>query len=446
MNDGVTRPHHWSVLIDADRSMWHRSDTGEFSSMRKILADFDSSLGPVLALCASRLRVAVRVVPLCLVSGLWILSCGAWADAPQKSVDSAKIAELVTRLRAPSFRERLQAEADCRETGPAVLPALVEALKNPDPELRRRAEVLIEQIEVDGLDDAVDAFLAPGSTTTLPGWSFVVDMVEEAPEFRAAYAEILRGRTQLARALAHPELIPTVLQQQLQNMGAAGGLVSRGSTTAETSALLMILIHPEANYPEDLAASSGRVIRQGIDQEGHDTAARQLLQALVTRWVVTPHAGAVYDRLDIASKLSLAESVSPALEMLKQKTNLHQVSSAFLAIIRFGGAAEMAVVETLLDDPYELNAGRGPDDQKNSSTQLRDLALVTLIAMNKQNPTDFGMRALSRGPHGTPSSVTASFESDAQREAAFEKWRAWSAKNVRKYRPLPANAEEGTGL
>lgn len=414
--------------------------------MRMILAHFDSGHGPSMSQPAWRLRVAVRVVSLFLGSGLWVFSCGAWADAPQKAVDSAQIAELVTRLRAPSFRERLQAEADCRETGAAVLPALVEALKSPDPELRRRAQVLIEQIEVDGLDDAIDAFLAPGSQTTLPGWLIVVDMVEEAPEFRVAYAEILRGKTQLARALSHPELIPTTLQQQMLNMGASGGPASRGATPAETSALLLILIHPEANYPEDSAVSSGRVVRQGMASEFHDTASRQLFQALVTGWVVRPHAGAVYDRLDIALKLSLPESVTPALEMLTQKTNLHQVNSAFLAIIRFGGATEMAVVETLLDDPYELNAGRGPDDQKNSSTQLRDLALVTLIEMNQQNPTDFGVRTLPRDQHGTLSSVNIAFESDAQREAAFEKWRAWSAKHVRKYRPLPANAEEGTGL
>ena len=42
--------------------------------------------------------------------------------------------------------------------------------------------------------------------------------------------------------------------------------------------------------------------------------------------------------------------------------------------------------------------------------------------------------------------VTIPFESEQQREAAFEKWREWSAKDLRKYREPPINAEEGIRL
>ena len=395
---------------------------------------------------ALRRRLAARLVVQWIVSGLWILSCGAWADSPQKPVDPAQIADLVTRLRAPSFRERLQAEADCRETGPAVLPALVKALQSPDPELRRRAQVLIEQIEVDGLDETIEAFLAPGSITTLPGWSVVGDLVEDSPEFRAAYADILRGNTSLVRALAHPQLISMELQRQMQNFGTTGGIGAQGLSTANTSAILLMLIHPDANSPEDLANWTSRSISQAAIQRVNETAAGQLLQALVTRWVVTPRAGAAFDRLNSAMRLALPEAISPALEMLKQKTNPHQLNLAFMAIIRYGGAAEMAEVETLLSDPYELNTGRGANNEKNASTQLRDLALATLIEMNKQNPTDFGMRVLPRDQSGNVNTVTASFDNDTARETAFEKWRAWSGKHLRRYWALSAYAEEGTRL
>ena len=414
--------------------------------MRNILAFFDSGHRSIVHPSASRPRVAVGWVSLGLVGVLLLLFSAAWADSPQNPHDPAQIADRIARLRAPSFRERLQAEAECRETGPAALPALNEALKSPDPELRRRAQQLIEQIEVDGVDESIDAFLAPGSTTTLPGWSLVADLVIDSPEFRAAYADILRGNTKLVRALAHPELISAELERQLQSLGTTAGNGAQGISIASTSALLLMLIHPKANTPEDLATGTGNAIRSGVMQGNNPTPPGQLLQALATRWIVMPKAGAAYVRLDIAMRLKLPEAVSPALEMLQQKSNPHQMSTAFVAIIRFGGGAEMSVVEGLLSDSFELNSGRGPNDQKNQSTQLRDLALATLIEMNHQDPSKFGMGTLNRDPDRIVTSVVVSFESDAQREAAFEKWSAWSGKNLRKYWPPPTYAEEGTCL
>ena len=419
--------------------------------MRNILSIFDSGHRSIVPPSAVRPRVALGGVSLWWVGALLILSLlipfrAARADSPQKTLDPAQIADRIARLRAPSFRERLQAEEECRKTGPAALPALNEALKSPDPELRRRAQQLIELIEVDGVGESIDAFLAPGSTTTLPGWSLVDDLIVDSPEFRAAYADILRGNTQLIRALAHPNLISDELQRQLNSVGMNAGSGAQGISIASTSALLLMLIHPEANYTEDLATRTGNVIRSGVIQGNNPTPPGQLLQALATRWIVLPKAGAAYVRLDIAMRLKLPEAVSPAVEMLQQKTNQHQLSTAFVAIIRFGGGAEMSVVEGMLSDSFELNSGRGPNNQKNQSTQLRDLALATLIEMNKLDPAQFGMGALNRDSDRLVNSVLVSFESDAQREAAFEKWSAWSGKNLRKYWPAPTYAEEGTCL
>ncbi len=394
-----------------------------------------------------RSRAARKSLACLLLLGvLCPLSNQVWADSPQKADDPKTIAELVMKLRAPSFRERLQAEADCRDTGPAAIPALMKALQSPDPELRRRAQQLIEQIEEDGLTDSIEAFLAPGSSTSLPGWSLVADMVEDSLEFRTAYAEILRGNSQLAHALSHPDLLSTELQRQLQNMGMPTGSVPQGISTVNASVILLLLIHPEATHPADSASLSVRIIRQGVVQGVNETPPGQLLQALLTRWVVAPRAGTAFDRLSIAWQLSLPESVIPALEMLEQKGSPHQLQIAFLAIIRFGGAPEMAVVETRLDDAQVLNIGRGPDNQPNGSMQLRDQALATLIVMNKQDPTQFGLKALNVDASKNVTSVVVSFENEAQREAAFEKWRTWSAMNLRKYRALPKNAEEGTSL
>lgn len=407
----------------------------------------NSGLSPAESSCVWRSWTAGGAFACLLVLGMFAtLSNGGRADSPQQADSPKAIADLVLRLRAASFRERLQAEAECRQTGPAAIPALMKALQSPDPELRRRAQQLIEQIEEDGLTDAVEAFLAPGSSSTLPGWPLVVDMVEDTPEFRAAYADILRGNSQLAHALLHPESLSEELQRQLLNVGIQNGSVPQAISTVNASAILLLLICPEASHPADLASQSVRTIRPGLIQGVNETAPGQLLQALLTRWVVTSRAGTVFDRLGLAWQLSLPESVVPALEMLEQKGSPHQLQMAFLAIIRFGGAPEMALVETRLDDAQVLHIGRGPDNQPNGSTQLRDQALATLIVMNNQDPTQFGLKALPMDASKKVTALVVSFDNEEQREAAFEKWRVWSAKNLRKYRALPLNAEEGIRL
>jgi len=389
-----------------------------------------------------------------------------WSDVDagtqrSKPSDPAKIETLVKQLRSPSFRARLQAEADCREAGVEMLPALVEALKSPDPELRRRAQLLIERIEDDELSESVDSFLAPGSKTELPGWSIVDELVDDTPAFRMAYAHVLQGNTQLVRALAHPQRISAEIQRELQNRNMLGS-IPQGVSPYETAALLLLLIHPEADYSSDVSETASRQVLAGVSQAefaaephhsppgatlgGGDVVIAQLLRALTTRWITLSQSGTSHDRLVAATRLELPESVVPALEMIQQKNSPTLLGHAFVAVASYGGAEEMAVVETLLADHFELNSSRGIGDKKTSSTQIRDLALATLIEMTKQDPLTYGMGPFSRDEKNRLSGFPVGFEDEARRDAAFEKWNAWSAMHLRKFRSMPINASEGIRL
>ncbi len=382
-------------------------------------------------------------IPLCLLVMLIILPNAAQCDTQQKPSDPARIAAIVTRLGAPTFRERIQAEADCLQTGPSVLPALLQALKHSDPEVRRRAQLLIERIEVDEIEESILEFLAPGSRSTLPGWSIVTDLVDETPELRSTYADLLRGNVPFVRALKRPELLSPELQRQIQNFSTTSGVTNVNKAVI----LLLLLIHPEAHYTTELEEGAFRALmHQGAFRGVNETSNGQLLQALVTRWVITPRQEQSMNRFSVASQLQLPESVIPAIELVKQKTNSMRLNEPLVAIARFGGAAEMAVVETLLDDKTELSSQHGPNDETKESSQLRDQALVTLIEMTKQSPTTYGIKEIPRDPSGNIRTVTIPFESEQLREAAFEKWREWSEKELREYREPPMNAEEGIRL
>lgn len=385
-----------------------------------------------------------------------------FAGTQPKSSDPEKAEALIQGLSSPSFRIRLQAETDCRQSGDEMLPALNAALKSSDPELRRRARFLIERIENDLLSDSLNSFLQPGSSSSLPGWSIVEDLVEDTPEVRAAYAGILKGNAELSRALAHPEDIPNEIQRELQSRNLLG-TIPRTISPTDTSALLLLLIHPDANYSADLGEVASRMVWAGvshaeIDVEtlrnpsrasaiGKNAAILEILRALVTRWVTIPKAGTPHDRLLTATRLGLPEAVAPALEIIRQKDSPHVIGTAFVAIANYGGANEMAIVESMLDDEFELSSSRkNESDGTTSSTQLRDVALATLIEMTHQDPQQYGMKMFPRDSEKRVSAFPVVFESTDKRDLAFEKWRAWSRANLRKYWPQPQQAVEGMPL
>ena len=381
-----------------------------------------------------------------LVTTLWLPLSPSRGDTPHQSSDPAAIAALIKQLRAPSFQARVQAEADCRQTGAEMLPALIEALRSEDPELRRRSQVLIERIEDDELTESIDAFLIPGSTSTLPGWSFMTDLVDDTPEFRAAYAEILQGNIQLSRALARPHLISKAIQREIQDMSPTLGSVPSAISCAETSALLLLLVYPDAAYSDDVGAVASRYVQSGVGPGVNETPSGRLLQALATRWVATPRASAAPERLAIATSLRLPEQVIPAMEMIQQKANPHQLNHAFASVARYGDAVDMSVIETLLNDRFELHSTKDSEEKVTSSCQLRDLALATLIELTQQDPVAYGWKPFPRDSSKNITSLPVAFESDLQRDAAFEKWQNWSRAHLRKFWGVPANAEEGTRL
>lgn len=384
------------------------------------------------------------------------------ADTQRRPSDPAKADALIQGLRSPSFRVRLQAETDCRRSGDEILPALNAALKSSDPELRRRARFLIERIENDLLSDSLNSFLQPGSLASLPGWTIVEDLVQDTPEVRAAYAGILKDNAELSRALAHPEDIPNEIQRQLQSRNLLG-TIPRTISPSDTSALLLLLIHPDANYSSDLGEVASRMVWAGVSHAEIDietlrnpsrasstatnAANLEILRALVTRWVKIPRAGTPNDRLLTATRLGLPEAVAPALEIIQQKDSPHVIGTAFVAIANYGNADDMALVESMLNDEFELSPSRkNENDSTTSSSQLRDIALATLIEMTHQDPRKYGMKLFPRDAEKRVSAFPVTFESKEQRDQSFEKWHAWSRINLRKYRPLPLQAAEGTPL
>jgi hypothetical protein len=73
----------------------------------------------------------------------------AFAATPSFAADPPSIDKLIEQLGSKSFPERERATKALRERGPAALPALRNALKSKDEEVRKRAETLIPPLEIE---------------------------------------------------------------------------------------------------------------------------------------------------------------------------------------------------------------------------------------------------------------------------------------------------------
>jgi HEAT repeat protein len=68
------------------------------------------------------------------------------ADEPKSGASAKDIKRWIDQLGSERFKDREQATHQLSKLGKSALPSLKEATKSPDPEVRSRAQQLVEQI------------------------------------------------------------------------------------------------------------------------------------------------------------------------------------------------------------------------------------------------------------------------------------------------------------
>ncbi|RLS55732.1 MAG: hypothetical protein DWH91_08510 [Planctomycetota bacterium] len=371
--------------------------------------------------------------------GSLVLICGVASAADEQRRDPR---EMIDRLAARSFSQRIAAENALYESGHRILPYLESGLTHPNPEVRLRVETLIQRVSRSQLGETITDFLAPGSQTTLPGWDLVAEVTGDRPETRQVYGELLRGDTDLSAALSQPDQIEAELRRRVMLPGMPRLRDARGVSALS---LLILLTHPEAEHPDDVARSAYYLLRQLVNQNA-TTPEDTMKLTLVAYWVTQPAPNLAQDRFELANRLGLPEAIHPAMELIDNPRRQFQIHEPFAVIAHYGGSEEMAALEKLLTDTTELSASRGENDAIKSTTQLRDLALAALIEMTKQDPETYGLKPFRRDPSGQIRNMSVAFDSEEARNKAFAQWKTWSTKNLKKFLAPPNEAAEGFSI
>jgi hypothetical protein len=367
------------------------------------------------------------------LTAAWVL-LPLWADRPPAAVGPAqeKATALVRQLGDRSFKVRERASRQLVEMGTAAVPALRAGCKDADPEVRRRCEAILPRAVRWESERQLYALLADKEGRPdheLPGWKrYRKEVGTDAPA-RRLFVDMMRAHGDLLRAA------------QRDPVGAAAQVASRCQTLrpgwpqahpvplAELAALTFVSGDAQAEPDPDTEMALCRILEERLPEQlttaPESRCIRKLLVPYLRRCIDAGIGGAA---LGVALRLELKETAELAVRELREKRGtIKSTATAALALGRCGGQRHLALLEPLLEDRTEL--GRFGTATTTGTTELGDVALAALVRVSGQALKDYGFPAWHVTGYAwkLPGPRVAGFPSDAERNRAKARWKAWAA-------------------
>lgn len=364
-------------------------------------------------------------------------SVGYGAEAQSPRADRAT--ELVQQLGSSTFRVRDTAARDLMKMGLAAKPALLDAIKNPDLEIRLRShELLVRLLQVDFETRLADLLADTDDERPhdLPGWKKYRQTVGGDVEARKLYVAMARAEPGLLEALDEGKervtqvfTVRSGLLQASMNQDVSGNVRSE-LDPATVAAMLFIGSLPELSDNNVTGSQVFSLLHnETAIQAVRGGAHSRIMRRLLSDWIVstaTPNMG--YYGLTLALRHNLKEAgLEAARKLLKQSaTASHMVQHAAVAIGRFGSQEDVPLLEKFLKDQTICHTWHN-GNQKVVQTQIRDVVLCMTIHLAGRDPRQFGFETLNDNPETIYHIYSLGFADNAKRDAAFAKWRATGA-------------------
>lgn len=379
--------------------------------------------------------------------------------------DRERAASLVLALGSDSFLERDQAQKALWSMGRHSLPALRIALgTDPDPEVRRRCELLLPRAEAIDFESRLTAFLADPEEKfhhVVPGWEKFRGLVGNEPAAREFYVEMLRskGNRPLLESIDLRDQNPTppivdaalvgplafisqpkrgALAQKLVNrkqelwlkmnprgFNGRSSYEDRYEPTAEDSATILfcdtlqgdsgaaVVVGVRVATPSILMGRSRA--RSALESERSGPVVKKLLLA----WFDSRTSGAgLYQATSLIQSLNFKEGLKYAGKLVAlDGASITYRATAIVAISKLGDKDDAKYLVPALTDPTLVRNVAGGGE-----IQLRDVALAQAANLTGHSPEAFGMRGQNTGDYARYYYWNYWFPSDEEREKGFAKW------------------------
>jgi hypothetical protein len=357
----------------------------------------------------------------------------------------ADVAQWIKDLSSDAFSLRQDAAARLLSAGSIAREPLRQLADGTDPETRASARRLIALIDRSEFRHRLEAFAADTDGKkglTLPGWAQYQKLVGSDAASRTLFVEMQRQEGPLIAAiLDSPKRPPEELWEsrlvriaQWQNPnGERAGAPPVGSSAA----MLFIGSLPEMNITNAAASFVHNIIqRPPVNAALLPDGSQPALRKLVVNWVLQcPNKSeeVLRERLSIIQATNLVDALPLAVQACSNDPQFLHITPltkalAVLTIGQLGSRQNVPQLEPLLDDASMcLPAQVQVPGQAATSVELRDVALVTILTLTDQAPSDYGYTAARMATPRMFQLQTLYRDNDAQRAEAVAKWREWRA-------------------
>ncbi|MEZ6052766.1 MAG: hypothetical protein R3C02_15495 [Planctomycetaceae bacterium] len=371
-------------------------------------------------------------------------------DALVADAVTVRARQLINQLGASSYQLREEAAVELREMGPAVLPALREASRHDDLEIRYRVRKLRDAIEQIAQNRALTEFLAtgdPGLGHAIPGWQRFSEICGNDQSARRLFVEMHEAEPGVMRLTDRSGVELQVATEQSNSRFRRGDRqnVASRMSPATLAVFMFVMLDPGCELSIGTRSMTSAVIGQtqiaNAINEFDDSAYRRLM----SRWIALADDVSPAHRINVAMQYSFAAGVEPAFQLIHSGARGSHVQTAICAIGKLGGPEHLQDMTFLLEDDSDIAEGRR-NGRSMFTSQVRDVALAVMLHLSGQNPSDYGFGALPFHEKYLFQPNTIGFESDEQREQALNQWHLWGKVQRAQGLAIDATAVEGVQL
>jgi HEAT repeat protein len=377
-----------------------------------------------------------------VMTGISLPAASLGADSKSAELtpaETARLRGLIQQLGDRSFKVREHAASQIVAYGRLAAPFLREAQNNSAAEIRTRSARLLPIAMQHDLEKIIKSFLDDKDgkqSAGLAGWGRFKEVAGNDETARQLFVDLHRVDNDLLEQIdSDPAGAATKVNARCQEFMQARNFGQAVGTTTQVAVMLFAVLNPKLK----LDANSQNMFSSGLytmsfQQRGKDMLKENsAVRRMLVQYILTGSQTVNYQNMYLVANLELKEGVDIAKKFLKGSERDPYTRSMALAILgKIGSRSEIPEVLPFLDNTSSVGSvqfGNGV----NINTQMRDVALATLVQVSGLNMADYDFAylkafnnnmgrvnlnfALSPGMLG--------FSDDATRLASIKKWKVW---------------------
>ncbi len=367
-----------------------------------------------------------------------VTASGPQVDSQESS--ERQISALIEDLGDRRFQVRQKATRELTERGREAIGSLRDALKNQNPEIRRRAKSILATVL--GTETRAGFLKEPTveNARQVPGWKRLRPLFDSDKQATQALADWLRAEPQMFEAqIVGGREFADEFSRRVAFL--SDFLQANTTETSKQREQLMHSVHAAIFLAATSSARPPAAIERACDTLfGIRIVARQLLQPksltfkLANEWVKVP--GSQYPRLLLTLKYGLPAGLPLAEKIVREKARGPRMEYALHVIGKLGNEKQIPLLKQQLSNTIQLSrrrtqAIRGPAGSRlpvKFEYQVRDIALAMLWHLSGEHPSDHGFGPRVRDHKWFVFSPgTMGFASSEDRNTAFAEWKNYKA-------------------